>query len=332
MTKNSEFSDFFIDFSNESFQLPIAKNSQQQEIIDFINYFFENEMIPVQTSGSTGTPKKILLPKKAMLQSASMTASFLNLKRADSALMCLPVQYIAGKMMIVRAVHSQMKIFFTEPKTQILIEQPYDFCAMTPMQAQNSMKDLHQIQTLILGGAQVTHQLENQLAKIPSRIYETYAMTETITHIAMRQLNHQKAFHTLENIEISSDQRDCLVIKTPYFHEKIQTNDVVEILNDKSFKLLGRIDNIINSGGIKINPETLENLLRPYISHEFIVHFKTDSKLGQKVVLVIEANEIAEITYPADLIPKNQQPKEVVFVPKLPRTPNGKVKRGALEF
>ena len=316
-----------LDFSNPDFQLPETQISWQQEIIDFIRFYRQNDEIPVKTSGSTGTPKVILLPKKAMQKSAHLTVEFLQLEKGDTALLCLPVQYIAGKMMVVRALETGMKMICVEPKTEISIPQNVDFCAMTPMQAENSMEFLSQIQKLILGGAMVTDDLEKLLKSVPTRVFETYAMTETITHIAMRELNRDKAFQTLKDIQISQDERDCLVIKTPFFEEVIITNDVVEILSESQFKLKGRVDNVINSGGIKINPEEMENLLKPYISSPFVVHYVPDQKLGQKVVLVIESASEIPVDFPEDLIPKNQQPKAVFYLSELPRTETGKFRR-----
>ena len=323
-----------LDFTKE-IELPKVDQSWQQEIIDFIQEFFENQIITVNTSGSTGKPKSIALPKSAMIQSAQMTGEFLGLKHGDTALLCMPVKYIAGKMMIVRAIELGLKLYCVEPKTKIEFNQKINFGALTPMQAEasffNSASTL-KMDKVILGGAKVSTNLEKRFRSIGSQVYETYGMTETITHIAMRQLNQDAYFKTLKNIEISQDDRSCLVIKTPYFDEKIITNDVVEIVNETSFKLVGRVDNIINSGGIKVNPETLEDKLKLYINTPFIVHYKEDSVLGQKLVLVVESKDFFQIDYPSDLIPRNQQPKEFIFVDEFPRTISGKIIRKQIKL
>lgn len=321
---------FLIDFSERIPPIPESTVPWQKEITDFIRIFLENDEIPVKTSGSTGESKEIMLPRTAMKMSAAMTAEFLDLKNKDTALLCLPVQYIAGKMMVVRAIHTGMKLYCMEPKVKIELPCGIDFCAMTPMQAESSFSQLRNIKKLILGGSKVSSVLEKKLKDHPGDVFETYAMTETITHIAMRKLGSQKEFHTLNKIEISTDERDCLVIGTPYFEEKVFTNDIVEITGKNTFRLKGRADFIINSGGIKINPEEMEKKLEPYIDLPFIVHFKKDEKTGQKPVLVIESDKSVEINYPEDLFPKNQSPKEIVFIKEIPRTPNGKIIRGEI--
>lgn len=323
-----------LDFS-QKLELPEIEASWQQEIIDFVQEFSENELIKVHTSGSTGKPKSIELPKSAMTQSAQMTGEFLDLKHGDTALLCMPVKYIAGKIMIVRAIVLGLKLYCVEPKTKIEFNLEIDFGALTPMQAEASFFDSDsklKIKKIILGGAKVSKELEQQFINMEASVYETYGMTETITHIAMRELNQDAYFKTLKNVEINQDDRDCLVIKTPYFDEEIITNDVVEIIDETSFILVGRIDNIINSGGIKINPEVLEDKLKLYISAPFIVHYKEDSVLGQKLILVVESKDYFEIDYPKDLIPRNQQPKEIIFINEFPRTISGKIIRNQVNL
>lgn len=322
--------ELILDFSKKEFSLPTPENAWQQEIIDFIQVYLNNTQIPVQTSGSTGKPKKFFLPKKAMQQSAELTADFLDLNKGNSALLCLPVSYIAGKMMIVRAIEIGMKLICIEPKLNIVYQGEVDFCAMTPMQvetSENVFSSALKMRKLILGGAKVSNSLEESLKNIPSEIYETYGMTETITHIAMRKLNEQDSFHKLKGVFLSQNNNHCLVIKTPYFEEEIITNDVVELTSANSFRILGRIDNIINSGGLKINPEEIEEKLKPFISVPFIVHFKSDKTLEQKLVLVIESKKKIDINYPSNILQKNKQPKEIIFISEFPRTESGKIQR-----
>ena len=305
----------------------VPKFDWEASILDFIKYYQNNQEIKVSTSGSTGSPKEFFLPKNSMQKSAQLTAEFLNLKKGDSALLCLPVDYIAGKMMIVRAIEIGLNLYCIEPKSVLnWQEKRIDFVALTPMQAENSIKLLQNFNKVILGGAKVSADLENKLKNINAEIYETYGMTETITHIAMRKLNYQNVFYTLPQMQIRQDNRSCLVIKTPYFAEEIITNDLVEI-EGNSFNLIGRIDNIINSGGLKINPEKIEEILKPFISSPFIIHYVPDQILGQKIVLVIESPNEIEINFPENVIPKNQQPKEVIYISNFPRTESGKIIR-----
>ncbi|MXV38890.1 AMP-binding protein [Flavobacteriaceae bacterium Ap0902] len=325
----------YIDFSKDQYTLPKVSESWQQEIIDFIEYYQGHNEIPVQTSGSTGEPKQYKLPKKAMQQSAQRTADFLDLKIGDTAMLCMPVSYIAGKMMIVRAMEVRMKLICVEPKSKIKYTGEINFCALTPMQAEASLDYLKSdfiIDKLILGGAKVSGFLEQKLSSIDTEVYETYGMTETITHIAMRKLGEQQYFHTLKGVKISQNGDGCLQIKTSYFPDVIETNDLVEIKNDSEFKIIGRVDHIINSGGLKINPEDLEQKLKPYIQEPYIIHFKPDDLLGQRVILLIESDKEIAVEYPADLIPKNKQPKEIHYIPSFPRTKSGKIQRKKIKL
>ena len=317
-----------LDFSNSDFEISQVEVGEewQNQIKDFINEYLNNDFIKAHTSGSTGTPKEIILPKKAMQQSARLTGKFLDLKKGDFALLCLPVQYIAGKMMIVRAIELGLKLICIEPKSIVKINQKVDFSALTPMQAEKSLESLALMNKVILGGSPVSDTLENKLKNIDSTFYETYGMTETITHIALRKLNSETCFTTLDEVNISLEDRNCLKIKTPYFKEEIITNDVVEILQDNQFRWLGRVDNIINSGGIKINPEEIENILKPYIDSAFVVLGKKDKLLGEKLILVIEGKE-KPLNFPKNILPKNKTPKEIYFIIQFPRTQSGKIKR-----
>lgn len=319
-----------LDFSDENFVLPLASEKWQESILDFVKSYRKQSVFKVPTSGSTGKPKQIEISKGNMQLSAKNTIDFLGLKKGDVALLCLPAEYIAGKMMIVRSIERGMCLLCVRPASKVSIDEAVDFCAMTPMQAEESIENLDKIKSLILGGATVSIRLENKLKKRNTQIFETYGMTETITHIAMRKLNAENSFSLLTGFEINSDSNACLQIRTPYFSEKIKTNDIVEILSDTTFRVLGRVDNVINSGGLKIFPEKWEKLLQPYISLPFVIHYKKDDKLGQKVVLVVEGTGTEKVEIPDGLIPKNQRPKEIVFVKKLPRTATNKIKRTAI--
>lgn len=318
-----------LDFSSGAFSFNqlSAEAIWEQEILDFVEEYLHHDQIIAHTSGSTGTPKEMRLPKQAMQHSARLTADFLGLKKGDSALLCLPAQYIAGKMMIVRAIEIGFKLICIEPKSVVKIYENVDFAALTPMQAERSLESLDKVKNIILGGAPVSEKLENQLKNIKSECFETYGMTETITHIALRKLNAQKSFHTLGEMQISQDERGCLKIQTPYFQEPIQTNDVVEILTENKFVWQGRADNIINSGGVKINPEPIEALLKKYIPCNFIVGGIKDEWLGEKLVLILESEREIPFEIPADLLPKNKMPKSVFYLKEFPKTFSGKVKR-----
>lgn len=293
--------------------------------------FDKSEFIYVKTSGSTGEPKTIELSKMALLKSAENTAQFFDLPNQTKALHCLSVQHIAGKMMWVRALHLGWDLTLTKPTNHPLknINSQFDFAAMVPLQVQNSFNQLHQIGTLIIGGAPLSEEWENKLESIPSQIFLTYGMTETITHIAAKKIGKNNLYYCLPSAEISVDERNCLEIYIPYVsNKKLITNDIVKLYEENSFELLGRYDTVINSGGVKFIPEKIEKKLDAFIPKPFIISSKYDEKLGEKLVLVIESE-------PFDLdfnnlkieFDKYEKPKEILFLENFPRTENGKIKR-----
>lgn len=329
---------------NHIFQL--LKPENQTTISVFLSDWFSSEKtIFVQTSGSTGTPKTIEVEKPKMLNSAQMTCDFLGLKKGDLALLCLPTDYISGKMMLVRAIQRGLKIIVKEPSLSPLqdLTTPIDFCAMTPLQVENSLDKIHLIKNLIIGGAKVSESLikkiNNQLRianneqRIANCIYETYGMTETLSHIALRQIfPAQEDFFTILNgVEISQDERQCLVVNAPKLNSnKLVTNDLVELKNDREFRFLGRLDNVINSGGAKIIPEMLESLVKKTIENKLVFIGLPDEILGQKLVLVVEGKETENLKSQISNLKFEKsfwRPKEIIFIEKIPRTPNGKVNR-----
>jgi len=305
-------------------------NSYQKSIGVFLSDWLDtNKTITLQTSGTTGKPKQICISKQAMVDSALATGDFFGLKPKNKALCCLPVDFIAGKMMLVRAFTLGLELDTVEPNSNPLqdIQEKYDFVAMTPMQAQNSIEKLHRIKKVIIGGSKVGKSLEEQLKKIQTKIYETYASTETITHIAARKIG-EKSFKLLPNISISLDQRDCLVIDAPRIsNQKIITNDLVRIISKNEFMWLGRIDNVVNSGGIKLFPEKIEARLMDKIPHRFFIGGISDPILGEKLVLIIEYEKYKLSENIFDDLEKYEKPKEIFFVPKFIQTESGKIKR-----
>jgi len=295
-----------------------------------LDWLDDKETIQLTTSGTTGTPKIITVKKQSMVHSAIATGKYFNLHSQDKALLCLPVRYIAGKMMIVRSIILGLELDIMVPKSHlddVLPQKIYDFVAIVPLQAENSLDKLHQFKKVIIGGAKVSDDLALKLKNIKSDIYETYGMTETITHIAAKKIG-EEIFTILENVSISSDDRDCLVIDVPNISdEKVVTNDIVEILNDKQFKWIGRYDNVINSGGIKLFPEQIEAKLASKISKRFFITDLHDDVLGSKLVLVLEGQNEEIDTTIFDALDKFEKPKEVLFVPKFVETETKKVNR-----
>lgn len=322
----------------------------EEKVISFLKEWqSDSTKVPVQTSGSTGIPKVFEIEKSKMLNSARMTCNFLNLKEGDTALLCLPVEYISGKMMVVRALERKLKLSVATPSAKPVqnLDVTIDFCAMSPLQVENSLDQIHFIKNLIIGGAQVSQSLKNKISQslkdknTGTTVYETYGMSETLSHIALKQIYpvSEEYFSVFKGIEIAWDERRCLKISAPALHPEIlQTNDLVELKDDRHFKFLGRIDNVINSGGLKIHPEELESLLHRYIPREAAFLGVNDEKLGQKLVLVIEGEQNKDLTSQLDealketekTFSKNHLPKTIHFIPVFPRIPNGKLNRKEL--
>jgi len=297
---------------------------------DFLlDWFDGKDYIEMQTSGTTGTPKTISVCKQAMVDSALATGDFFDLQPGNKALQCLPVKYVAGKMMLVRAMILGLDLEFVAPSSHPMRnnELEFDFVAMVPLQAQNSITELRMVKKMIVGGAAINKALEKQLLKLPTEVYETYGMTETITHIAARKLG-EKAFTVLPNVTISYDDRNCLVIHAPRISpEVIITNDIVELVNENQFIFLGRMDNVINSGGIKLIPEQIEEKLSGKIHQRFFITSKQDKELGEKVVLVIEGEKQKFDDTLYEALDKYEKPKEIVFIHKFKETGSGKIIR-----
>ena len=303
----------------------------EKSIGDFLlDWFDDKSYVEIHTSGTTGVPKIIKANKQAMVNSALATGDFFELSPGDKALYCLPTRYISGKMMLVRSIILGLDVDFVQPTSKPLHKstKKYDFAAMAPLQAQNSLEELKNVKKLIIGGSRVSKSLEDDLKKLyKTEIFETYGMTETLSHIAAKKLG-ESAFTILPNISISQNENKCLVIDAPKVAKEIVvTNDMVELINDKQFKYLGRTDNVVNSGGIKLIPEQIEEKLAKFIDTPFFVGGVADASLGEKLVLVIEGKEKTLDTEIFNELDKYQKPKEVFFVSKFTQTENSKNKR-----
>ena len=295
----------------------------------FLDWFDKKDYIEMTTSGTTGLPKLVRLKKQAMIQSALATGDFFGLEPGDKALLCLPTQFIAGKMMLVRSLILGLELDVVSPSLHPLQfnTTTYDFVAMVPLQVQNSIDGLSKVRKLIIGGAKLDSTLEEKLLPLKTEIYETYGMTETITHIAAKRLG-DSVFSILPNVKISQDDRQCLVIHVATISdEPIVTNDLVELVNEQQFKFLGRIDNVINSGGVKLIPEQIEAKLTGKIANRFFVTGLPDTTLGEKLVLVIEGEKQEFEPDFFDVLGKYEKPKEIVFVSKFKENENGKLLR-----
>jgi len=297
--------------------------------------FDESETISVFTSGSTSKPKKICIPKKSLLHSAEATKEFFKLPSKTSALHCLSTEFIAGKMMWVRAMHLGWHLDVVKPDANPmqLTQNTYDFAAMVPMQVQNSLNDLHRIKKLIIGGAPISFVLEQALIKQECKSFQTYGMTETITHIAAKRLGepHNNYYKCLPGVKASIDKRGCLQIVAPLISKDIiVTNDLTHLISASEFEWLGRFDNVINSGGIKLYPEQIESKLATIISQSYFVAALPDDKLGQKLILLIESEDevpnLENLLANSDLS-KYEVPKEIFYLRNFKCTKNGKINR-----
>jgi len=320
--------------------------SFEKSTSDFLLYWTDNtDFIKVKTSGSTGRPKTITLKKQALVNSAIATGNFFNLKPGYTTLHCLSTDFIAGKIMLVRAIVLGLEIDVIEPVSNPLegIYKTYDFCAMVPLQLQNSLQDLNKIKTLIVGGAPVTSALQEKIKDSFTHIYATYGMTETISHIAVKQLNNflkchsersdshqdeESHFITLPNITISQDSRNCLVIDAPKLNDEIIiTNDIVKLHSKTTFEILGRFDNMINSGGIKLFPEQIEAKLQSKIVQRFFIASEKDETLGDKLILIIEGTSMHLKRNIFKDLDAYQIPKQIYAIPHFKETSTGKVQR-----
>ncbi len=313
----------------------------ETELYQFIIQWLQaDRRITVKTSGSTGTPKNLEVQKSAMLQSAFNTLDFFGLKSHMSALLCLPCQYIAGKMMVVRAFAGGLNLIPVPVNAHPLekLNHPVNFAALTPFQMTKELQATpirtSLLRTIILGGSPTDNQLSEKLQNQTFKAWETYGMTETLSHIALRPINGAQAnplFTPLKNISLSTNSRGCLIIEAPGIQkEPIITNDLVDLQENGKFRIKGRIDNMINSGGLKISPEEIEAQITPLINQPFYISSRPHPSLGQELVLVMENkpyNSIALLEKIKGIVHTHHAPRKIVIKNPIPRTATGKIKR-----
>lgn len=304
-----------------------------------LNWLDHHDYIEAYTSGSTGIPKKIQLKKQHMVHSALATGEYLGLKPGNAALCCLPADFIAGKMMLVRAIVLGLDLEIVQPSSMplALTERNFDFCAMIPMQASKSIYSLNRIKKLLLGGGAVDEDLELKLSQLHSQVYASYGMTETISHVAIRKVNHTqdktKTYEAMPNVRFSVDERNCLVVDAPRISDHlIHTNDVVELFSPTSFKWVGRQDNMINSGGFKIFPESVELKMKSYIKEPYFITQEEDETYGNIAVLYIQSSaglydDLLLRLHQDKQILRYEIPKKIYYVPHFEMTETHKIKR-----
>jgi O-succinylbenzoic acid--CoA ligase len=314
------------------------------------DWMLGKEKFDLQTSGSTGIPKEISATRSQMTASANLTIKELKLKEIFNALVCLDTRYIAGKMMLVRSLECGMKIFALNPTANPFIKIPVDvaiqFAALVPYQIKAILESKHphmldSLETCIIGGAPLDENTSQKLQSFSTRMYATYGMTETLSHIALQALNGKDKsdyYQTLPGITVSTDKRNCLVIHAPYLNEAIVTNDVAEVVDANKFKWLGRWDNVINSGGVKLSAEDLEEKIgkiftRLKIPNQYFIHGLRDEKLGEKVALVLvsplpDAKQMQAMREAfLHSFSAYEIPKEIFEISSLVYTPTSKINR-----
>jgi o-succinylbenzoate---CoA ligase len=342
----------FIDFTKND--LPVSDNPYFQKVISFVkNWQAGIEILQIQTSGSTGTPKIIDIKRTQMVASAKLTGDYFGLKAGNQAFCCLNVEYIGGMMMLVRAMEFNLQLTVIEPVSNSFLnvhsDKTIDFTAFVPLQIQTILENEHSrkylieksgLKNVIIGGAAVNDWTLNEISKINIQFYATYGMTETVSHVALKPLNGDAKsdfFQKMQGIELEIDDRNCLKIKGDCTANKwIQTNDIVEFIGNKSFKLLGRADRVVNSGGVKIYLDILEREIEKDVFNHFdkqlryFLFGKPDEKLGEKLVLMIEAENPKfkpepKAIFKNSILSKYKIPKTVYFLPKFIQTESGKV-------
>lgn len=355
-------------------QWPDARTPYEAHTLDFCRAWLNGQAeFTLHTSGSTGTPKPIQLTRVQMQASAHLTGQTLGLRAGDAALVCLNVHYVAGIMMLVRGLELSLPMTVIEPTGNPLIAfdsaiARFAFTALVPLQLQTILTEtpdklpiLNSMKAILVGGAATSPALEKALQRITAPVFATYGMTETVSHIALRRLNgpqQNDVFAALNGVVLGTDERDCLHITSAATNfERIQTNDVVKLLDHTHFRLLGRADRVINSGGVKIQPERVEQVIQTTLARfqpekhsalpRLFVTGLPDERLGTRVVLVIEqggsggpAEELGERAWGEGIWDRVWEavreqvgayavPKEIIWIEPFAETATGKIDQAA---
>ncbi len=323
-----------------------AETTWQKEIVDFVELWCSSATsFAIHTSGSTGTPKVVEHLRYELVQSALRTNYFFKLDHTSVFFLCLPFQHVGGRMMLIRAMLAKAKLICVAPSANplqcIKLNEPITFAAFTPMQCFEMMKEeqsailFSSIQKVIIGGGKISDALLTLLNDMPNAIYETFGMTETISHIALRSIAPIKEnyFQCLEGISVATNQDSLLHIRVEH-QEAISTNDVVEIIDSKRFRWLGRQDEVINTGGIKVFAHQIESKLQAQFTVPFFITDVADDKFGQRVVLVLQSQEMAESLAKSsfETLLNYERPKSIFVLKQFDFSPLGKLlKKSSVE-
>jgi len=328
-----------------------ASNDEIQALHFCQDWLNDASTFSIRTSGSTGLPKTIQITREQMTISAMFTGKALDLQAGDTALVNLNTRYIGGMMMLVRGFVLDLQLSIISPVMLPLQDIPvsahYDFLSFVPMQLQATMEKspdkisiLNKAKAILLGGAPVSTLLNKQVQHITAPVYQTYGMTETLSHIALKRLNgtqKQEYYTTLKGIKVNVDERNCLIIYTPFTaSEPLITNDIVEVLSDNTFIWMGRIDNVINTGGVKVQAEKVEKVVEEVLLEigmhcRFFVGALPHPRLGETVTLFVEKNyllpaqEVELLHKAAACLSRFEKPTSVICIPEFLETPTGKI-------
>lgn len=328
-----------------------GSTSFEQNTFAFISqWFLDEETFSINTSGSTGEPKSIIVTREQMIESARLSEAAIGFQKNDTALVAIDTKYIGGKMMLVRSFVTGMRIVAVEPSSLPLHKIPVDICvnfaALVPLQVKQTLESRHPhflngLDNLIIGGAPLDTKTREKLDNLLCNCYATYGMTETISHVALQRLNgkdKQDYFETLPGVTVKKDDRGCIVIAAPFLSGQVVTNDIGEFISPTQFKWVGRWDNVINTGGVKVMPEKIEAALEKIfqelnIQNRFFIEGLPDESLGNKVVLVVEGTPALRLPIDAAVeqlrshISPYEIPKLIIFTSPFQETESGKINR-----
>ncbi len=328
------------------------RNPYFAQAYDFMSKWLGgNREFVLHTSGSTGMPKPITVTRSQLAASAAMTGKALSLGSGTRALVCLNVGYVAGMMMLVRGLELDWELTVTEPTSNPIagLDSPhFDFVAMVPMQLQAILENpatkshVGYLGKILLGGAPVNRALATQIAALDVPVFQSYGMTETVSHVALKALNGSEAsdfYEFLPGITFGIDERGCVYVSGAVTNgQKVQTNDLVEIRGN-AFQWIGRADNVINSGGVKIVLDQIDRHIATIfhdlgIPDAFFSWWEADEKLGQKLVLIVERDPAGELSaeLPAEIrrhLSAYESPKHIYFAKAFVKTATDKIDKRA---
>lgn len=338
------FGDFWWSLDKRS---RLKRDAWLRELHATVNDLYLRKRLLAATSGTTGPPKEFSIPARDLVMSSRLTGSTFNLKPGDRVLHCLPAQYVAGKMMLVRALALGLDIHFINPRGSVLdnlkVADRFRFTAMVPLQLHRAMQEdrarvERQFEMILLGGGPVSDALLFDIRTLDAQVFQSYGSTETVTHVAIRAINGpapEDHFTAIGDCHFARDPRGCLVVYTPHLTTKQHvTNDLVELIDDAHFRWLGRIDNVILSGGKKIFPEQLEAKTAGVIPYPHYFSPVPDPILGQAVMLVLETELPQDQVLPEvmeklmNALHPHEWPRRVQALRRIQRTESGKMIRG----